>query len=102
MMAVIGVVCQQHKVAKSVATKVWANWESYESNDTNLFGVINGITRAGQLCDNETWVKLDEIGGQLVVLDNRQWSGLVKRAETFTAKDFLATFGVDPTVATVV
>lgn len=102
MMALIGVVCQQYKIAKSVATKVWANWETYESNDTNLFGVINGITRAGQLCDNETWVKLDEIGGQLVELDDRQWSGLVKRAETFTAKDFLATFGVDPTIATVV
>lgn len=102
MMALIGVVCQQHKITKSVATKVWANWEKYESEDTSLFGVINGITRAGQLCDNETWVKLDEIGGLLVETDDRQWSGLVKRAETFTAKDFLATFGVDPTVATAV
>lgn len=101
MMALIGVVCQQHKITKSVASKVWTQWETYESNDNNLFGVINGITRAGQLCDNETWVKLDEIGGLLVETDDRQWSGIVKRAETFTAKDFLATFGVDPTVAVV-
>lgn len=102
MMAIIGVICQQFKIVKTVASKIWTQWETYESEDTNLFGVINGITRAGQLCDNETWVKLDEVGGYLVETDASQWSGFVKRAETFTAKDFLATFGVDPAAGTVV
>ena len=48
---------------------------------------MNAITRAGQEFDNETWYKLDNIGGSLINMGEDRWSAVKKRADTFQDAD---------------
>ena len=57
-----------------------------------LFAVVNGFTRAGQSQDNEAWVKLDTLGGNLAVLTEDNWQSLVSRAAKLTVKEVDGTF----------
>jgi hypothetical protein len=50
------------------------------------------VTRAGQTLDNQSWVRFDEIGGQLVNYTDNQWSNLKSRAESYEDKDFKRVF----------
>jgi len=66
-------------------------WVSQESKiapqDRSLFDVVNSVTRAGQVLDNQSWVRYDEIGGALVNYSDSQWSRLKSRAESYDDKE---------------
>lgn len=94
MKAIVGVVCNDYKIGKTEATKVWEQWGEHEEQHHSLFGAVNALTRAGQLLDNASWVKFDEIAGQLIETTNDRWSVIVKRAESYQEADYLQTFGV--------
>lgn len=51
-----------------------------------LFGLVATITRAGQMHDRETWVKLDEVGGILSEYFPDDWDDLTRRARSMNAK----------------
>ena len=53
------------------------------------------MTRAGQTLDNQSWVRYDELGGQLMSYSDRQWSNLKTRAESYEDKDFKRIFTKD-------
>ena len=83
-----------HKLNKKEVTEVFSQWSTHESQDRNLFGVVNAITRAGQVFDNQTWVKFDALGGDLVDMKQDRWYSLLKRAESLDEKDFERVFAV--------
>jgi hypothetical protein len=52
------------------------------------------LTRAGQKFDNKEWVRMDEIAGQLVNMESARWSTILRRADTFTDKDYEKVFAL--------
>jgi hypothetical protein len=94
MKNVIAAISMDSKMAKKEATEVFSQWAEHERQDRNLFGVVNAITRAGQVFDNQTWVKFDALGGDLVDMKQDRWDSLLKRAESLDEKDFEKVFAV--------
>jgi hypothetical protein len=87
MKNLIGAVCTNKKLGKKESTEVLTQWVQHERTDRNLFGIVNAITRAGQELDNTSWVKFDEIGGDLMNMDENRWDSLKKRADSYSEKE---------------
>lgn len=94
MKNVIAAISMDAKLLRKEATEVFSQWAENENQDRNLFGVVNAITRAGQVFDNQTWTKFDAIGGDLVDMPENRWSSILKRAESLDEKDFAKVFAV--------
>ena len=75
--------------------EVLTQWIQHEREDRNLFGIVNAITRAGQTFDNTSWVKFDELGGDLIGMGESRWDAIKKRADTYEEKEVVAIFGTD-------
>jgi hypothetical protein len=87
MKNLIGSVCINKKLGKKESTEVLTQWVQHERTDRNLFGIVNAITRAGQKFDNTSWVKFDEIGGDLMGMTDDRWASLKKRADSYSEKE---------------
>jgi len=90
---VIGTICKENKFSKVESCTVLDQYNRFESHDRNLFGVVNAITRAGQLFDNKTWVRFDEVGGSLVGMGGR-WNTLLQRSNLLQDSDLEKIYGV--------
>ena len=88
MKSVFAAVAMENKFSRNEASEVFGQWVDNERQDKNLFGVVNAITRAGQVFNNQSWVKFDQIGGSMLDMSESRWGGLVARADTLTDKDF--------------
>ena len=84
-LAVIAAVSYNEKLSKSQGTAVYKAYGL--EPDASLFGVVNAVTRAGQTLENEQWVNFDMIGGKMMQYGDREWSNLLKKAESLEAKD---------------
>lgn len=91
---VIAAVASDYKLSKKEASEFLDQFITEEADHRNLFGIINGLTRAGQKFNNETWVKFDEIAGNLMDTSADRWSTIIRRADTFTDKDFEKVFAL--------
>lgn len=91
---VIAAVSSDNKLTKREATEFLEQYITYETHESNLFGVIAGLTRAGQKFDNKTWVRMDEIAGSLMEMSADRWSTLLRRADTFNDKDYEKVFAL--------
>jgi hypothetical protein len=91
---VIAAVASDYKLSKKESTEFLEQYITYETHEANLFGIIAGITRAGQMFDSKTWVHMDEIAGQLVDLSADRWNTILRRADTFTDKDYEKVFSM--------
>lgn len=91
---VVAAIASDYKLSKREATEFLDQYITMESSERNLFGIINGLTRAGQVFDNNTWVKMDEIAGNLLDTSADRWSTILRRADTFTDKDYEKVFAV--------
>ena len=91
---IIASFASDYKLTKKEATEFLSQYGEYESDNRNLFGIINGLTRAGQKFDNKTWVKFDEVAGSLLDITTDRWSSILRRADTFTDKDYDKVFAV--------
>jgi hypothetical protein len=91
---VIAAVSSDYKLSKREATEFLEQYITMESEHRNLFGVINGLTRAGQKFDNKTWVRLDEVAGDLMAISANSWNTILRRADTFTDKDYEKVFSL--------
>ena len=69
--------------------KVAEQFAQYEKGDRNVFGIVNAITRAGQLYDNQTWVKYDRLAGQFMGMTASKWENIRGRAKTITEKQLV-------------
>lgn len=85
---IIAAVSSDNKLSKREASAVLDQFGREESEQRTLFGIINSVTRAGQLFDNKTWVTMDEIAGSLMNMSADRWSTILRRADTFTDKDY--------------
>lgn len=72
---------------KSQVWDVMDQFKTYESQDMNLYGVINAVTRAGQNYDGASWVSFDEVGGKLMNYTTNDWDKLRNRANNMNKKD---------------
>lgn len=85
---IIASVSSDYKLSKKEATEFLSQYGEFESEHRNLFGIINGLTRAGQKFDNKVWVRFDEIAGSLMDTSAERWNTILRRADTFTDKDY--------------
>jgi len=85
---VIAAVANDYKLTKKQATETLEQYLAHETHEQNMFGIINAITRAGQVFDNDSWVRLDEVGGMLMDTSASRWTNILARAKTYTDKDF--------------
>ena len=91
---IIAAYASDYKLSKKEATEFLNQYGEYEAGNRNLFGIINGLTRAGQKFDNTTWVKFDEIAGSLMGTSADRWATILRRADTFTDKDYEKVFSL--------
>lgn len=91
---VIAAVAADFRLNKVEASRTLEAFVKHESHQKNLFGVINAVTRAGQLGSNEGWVRLDEIGGQLMNITPNRWDRLNTIGSTMNDKDFEKAFAL--------
>lgn len=91
---IVAAYASDYKLSKREATEFLNQYGEYESGNRNLFGIINGLTRAGQKFDNPTWVRFDEIAGSLMETSADRWSTILRRADTFTDKDYEKVFSL--------
>ena len=92
MKNLVAAICTDRKLHKKESTEVLTQWVQHEKQDRNLFGIVNAITRAGQTLDNTSWVKFDEIGGDLMNMTDNRWDAIKKRADTYTEKEIESVF----------
>ena len=91
---IVAAVSSDYKLTKREASEFLDQYVTLESGERNLFGIINGLTRAGQVFDNKTWVKFDEIAGSLLNTSADRWATILRRADTFTDKDYEKVFAL--------
>ena len=91
---VIAAVCNDFKLDKKQSTEVLEQFITHEHEHQNLFGVINAVTRAGQEFTADTWFKMDNVGGELMNLSASRWDTILRRADTYTDKDYEKVFAV--------
>jgi hypothetical protein len=92
---VIAAVSSDYKLSKKEASAFLDQYVTLESGERNLFGIINGLTRAGQTFDNKTWVRFDEVAGNLLETSADRWNTILRRADTFTDKDYEKVFALN-------
>lgn len=66
----------------------------HEQDNRNLFGIVNAITRTGQLYSPAEWVRFDSIAGKYMGITKGQWEGLQMRAKGMDKKDHDKVFGL--------
>jgi len=91
---IIASVASDYKLSKREATEFLNQFAEYESDNRSMFGIINGLTRAGQKFDNKVWVRFDEIAGSLMDVTADRWNTILRRADTFTDKDYEKVFAL--------
>lgn len=68
------------KMPVSTGVIIADEWANNESENRNLFGLINAITRAGQRRDNAEWVDFDFAAGDLMNFTDKKFESFVGRA----------------------
>lgn len=91
---VIAAICDEFRLDKKQSTEVLEQFVTHEHDHQNLFGVINAVTRAGQEFNPEVWYNLDEVGGKLMELSASRWDTILRRADTYTDKEYEKVFAV--------
>lgn len=91
---IVASISSDYKLSKREATEFLNQYGEFEAENRSLFGIINGLTRAGQKFDNTTWVKFDEIAGSLMETSADRWATILRRADTFNDKDFEKVFSL--------
>lgn len=91
---IIAAVSSDYKLSRKEASEFLDQYVTLEAGNRNLFGIINGLTRAGQKFDNKSWVKMDEIAGNLMETSADRWNTILRRADTFTDKDYEKIFSL--------
>jgi len=93
--AVFGVICKENGFSKKQSTAVVEEFVKHESEQRNLFGIVNAITRAGQRKEmaNEDWLNFDLVGGQLMSYNDNKWERTRAKANAWTKDEIEKTFG---------
>lgn len=82
------------KLSTAQAKGAAEQWAENESQDRNLFGIVNGLTRQSQLEDNAQWRAIDTLAGKLSAYDSATWSNFLSRASTYSEKQVCEALGL--------
>jgi hypothetical protein len=93
MSNIFAAVAKIHKVTQPVIRETAVQWLQ-NSKEKSLFGVIDGLTRAGQKFDSKTWVETDELGGEIMNRGLNGWDMIQAVAKTIQPKELELMFGV--------
>ena len=83
-----------YRFTKDQALSTLIAFNKHERDHRSLFGVVNAVTRAGQLFDFRTTQQMDMIGGNMVASASR-WMDVIKKAEAMTESDMDKVYGKD-------
>lgn len=75
---------------RAVATE----YVKHESAFRNLFGIINGITRAGQSLSPDRWVEFDTYAGEMAGMNRVTFDRMLKRADNLSDEYVRDAFGM--------
>jgi putative component of toxin-antitoxin plasmid stabilization module len=81
-----------NKFTDKVTGMVVNEYIKHEADSHNLFGMINAITRAGQLMGNEDWYAMDLLGGELMNYTRPQFEKFMAKANTLTKEEIAKVF----------
>lgn len=88
---------KEFKLPKSQSAKFFKHFNIeigiMGSEARTAFGLQAALTRLGQECDNETWVKFDQMAGEVVKMKREKWERILKNAEALDAKEITDTLG---------
>lgn len=93
---VIAQVAKDYKLSKGQASAVLLGYHEERQltpdYEKTLFGVVNGITRAGQKLSNSEWLRCDEIGGEIAAFERVDFDRLINKAKHLAEKEVEDTF----------
>lgn len=87
---VFAAVGERFRMKPSQINDVIEQFVQFEKTDRTAFGILNAITRAGQLYDFQTTNDFDKIGGTLIT---ENWDNLVKKANAYSRDDIARLLG---------
>lgn len=77
-----------YKIPAKIGREMVNQFKQYEGGNDSLFGVVNSLTRAGQVGTSaKEWYDIDVIGGELAGLNANQWGNILNRAQSRTAEE---------------
>lgn len=91
---VVAATAVDYRFTKDQALSTLIAFNKHERDHRNLFGVVNAVTRAGQLFDFRTTQQMDMVGGNMVASAGR-WMDVIKKAEAMTDSDMDKVYGKD-------
>lgn len=91
MGGVFAAIAERFKLTTGQISEVATQFARFEKDSRSAFGVINSITRAGQLYDAEICNKFDMLGGQLI---SENWDKLVNTAKSYSESEWKKVLGV--------
>jgi hypothetical protein len=91
---VLAVIASEEKLTPTQAYRAYKAHDLLESNDNNLFGIVNAITRAGQSFDAETNYQFDVLGGKLSQLSSNSWERIQAKSRSINVDDIVEIFGM--------
>ncbi len=91
MPKVIAAVCQMNKLSPAEGLAIANQYKTYEKDSKTAFGVINAITRAGQLYDAEKCRDFDILGGRLV---SANWNNIKALAKSMSMEAVASHLGM--------
>jgi len=97
---VVAQVAIDNILAPNHAKEILKQFNENESGYPNMFGIVNAVTRAGQLFDRNTWNKFDRIGGHYLAMSESGLNSFLGRAKNIDEKKMKKYLGFE--LATVV
>lgn len=88
---IIGAIAKDNNLPREQATEIIKQFNQFENNQRNAFGILNAVTRAGQFFGGRVCHQMDMIGGSLA--NGETWSKILKKGKTIDEKDLAKIFG---------
>jgi hypothetical protein len=91
---VFALIATENAMSVTQANELVDQFIAHEANNTNMFGLLGAITRAGQKFSNTDWVKFDQIAGNMMNYSPNQWNSFNARAKAMDQKIHDKAFGI--------
>jgi hypothetical protein len=91
LIQIIAAIAKANHITRQQAVNVVMQYNMFEHEHRNAFGVLNAFTRAGQFENPRTCIRFDGIGGSLA--NPKTWAKFTAMAETIDEEDILSIFG---------
>lgn len=91
---VYGQIAKEFKLNPKQTNESMVQFGRHESAERNLFGIVQGLTRASQTFSGEQQFAMDEIAGRLSSFDVDSWTNFRKQAQRIKDDELIKLFGL--------